>query len=381
MSGHPGTSPPTRPPPPSERRRVAAVVGVLCVVGVVGWIVVLPALLRADDDDGSDAATATTVSDTVATTEDEAETPLTLPSFGPDLDGLDGDIASITAVSAGARPFGLVADGQAVWVTNNVGGTVTRLDPATGRTLATVDVGECPERLASSTSAVWVLNACDRTVSRIDPSTDAVVATVVLDAQPQAVAATDDAVWVTTLGAPNLVRIDPDTNQIAGGSTIPATLVGVVADDDDVWVTDEADDGRVLRVDPATEEVVEEVAVGPDPSGVALAEDGGVWIVDRHGDTVTALADGEVVDEYALEVGGFETGTRSVIATSPGRAWATHSGALARVDAETGEVATAQICTAEDVNAVAVVGFSVWVTCLDSLGDAGSVQRIDLDGG
>lgn len=43
-------------------------------------------------------------------------------------------------------------------------------------------------------------------------------------------------------------------------------------------------------------------------------------------------------------------------------------------------MSSAQICLVEDVNAVAVVGFSVWVTCLDSLGSGGSVQRIDLDG-
>ena len=357
-----------------------AVVTVLCVVGVVSWIVVVAAVLRAREDAGANAPTATTDAST-ADTADEAETTPTVPSFGPDLDGFDGDIASITAVPAGARPYGLVADGEAVWVTNNVGGTVTRLDPATGRTLATVEVGRCPERLAASEGAVWVVNACDATVSHVDTATDAVVATVPLDAQPQAIAASDDAVWVTTLGAPNLLRIDPETNRIAGGLTIPATLVGVAADDEAVWVTDEADAGRVIRVDPATEQVVEEVAVGPDPSGVALAEDGGVWIVDRGGDTVTTLEGDQVVDDYALEAGGFPTGTRSVITTSPGRAWATHSGALVRIDAETGEVSSAQICTLEDVNAAAVVGFSVWVTCLDSLGDAGSVQRIDLDGG
>ncbi|MBL8777325.1 MAG: hypothetical protein JNK12_15390 [Acidimicrobiales bacterium] len=356
----------------------------LCLVGLALWVVVVVAVLRARVDDRSDAATATTANTapTTADTEDEtADTTFTIPPFGPDLDGFEGDIASITAVPAGARPYGLVADGQAVWVTNNVGGSVTRLDPATGRTVATVDVGDCPERLALGAGAVWVLNACDGTVTRIDASTNEVVTTLLLDAQPQAIAATDDAVWVTTLGAPNLQRIDPATNQFVGGVTIQATLVGVAATDEAVWVTDEADAGRVLRVDPSTEQVVEEVAVGPDPSGVALADDGSVWIVDRGGDTVTAIADGEVVDEYAVEVGGFETGTRSVIATSPGRAWATHSGALVRVDGETGEVASAQICTLEDVNAVAVVGFSVWVTCLDSLGDAGSVQRIDLDGG
>lgn len=362
---------------------VVVAVTVVCLLAVAFGVVAVVALRQARDEGRSDGATATTTAATPPTTADDTgdEPPFTIPSLGPDLDGFGGDIASITAVPAGARPYGLAADGEAVWVTNNVGGTVTRLDPVTGRTLATVEVGRCPERLALGAGAVWVLNACEGTVSRIDTATNAVVATLLLDAQPQAIAATDDAVWVTTLGAPNLQRIDPATNQFVGGLTIQATLVGVAADDDVVWVTDEADDGRVIQVDPATDQVVAEVATGPDPSGVALADEGSVWIVDRGGATVTAIDHGEVVGEYALSATGFPTGTRSVIATSPGRAWATHAGGLHRVDAATGEVSRAEICALEDVNAVAVVGFSVWVTCLDSLGSSGSVQRIDLTGG
>ena len=64
----------------------------------------------------------------------------------------------------------------AVWVTNALDGTVSRIDPVTKTVAQTIHVGNGPEAVAAGSGAIWVANSRDGTVSRIDPQTNSVTA-------------------------------------------------------------------------------------------------------------------------------------------------------------------------------------------------------------
>ena len=136
---------------------------------------------------------------------------------------------TVTATIEGASPIpfgttGWIAAGNgAVWTTNTVEDSVTRIDPATNAVVATIPVGEFPTGIALTPGAVWVANHHGRSLSRIDPTTNAVVATIpVGDATtppergPQELAAAGGSVWFKVLESSGgmVERLDPATNSV-----------------------------------------------------------------------------------------------------------------------------------------------------------------------
>src|SRR5213078_1735204 len=84
----------------------------------------------------------------------------------------------------------------AVWVTNALDSTVSKVDPTRGSVAATIPVGSGPTAVAASGGSVWVASQFSATVSRIDPSRNAVVATARVPGSPTALATTGGTVWV-----------------------------------------------------------------------------------------------------------------------------------------------------------------------------------------
>jgi YVTN family beta-propeller protein len=86
-----------------------------------------------------------------------------------------------------------------VWILDQDGSTVWRVDTATNRVVGTITVGTHPTGVAIGAGAVWVASA-DGTVARIDPAgaqgVGQVVRSVRVGGTPSAIAVGDDAVWV-----------------------------------------------------------------------------------------------------------------------------------------------------------------------------------------
>src|SRR5947208_2580335 len=74
--------------------------------------------------------------------------------------------------------------GGAVWVGLQSANRVFRIDTRSGR-MSSVRVGSGPRSLAVSPTAVWVSNAVDGTVTRIDPATRQVVSTITIGGHPE----------------------------------------------------------------------------------------------------------------------------------------------------------------------------------------------------
>jgi YVTN family beta-propeller protein len=205
---------------------------------------------------------------------------------------------TVATIRVRRAPLDIAATPGAVWVTNSGGGHgVTRIDPRTNRpTGRPIVTGAGPLSLAVGGGSLWVANHDARTVTRIDQASGKVMADIPVPSEPHRVAYGAGAAWVGNWHDNSVSRIDPATNRVVG-SPIPVGVhagnlaVGVGG----VWVTSDyrvnaaAEDVVVVRIDPRTNRVVETIAVGGHPIDVAATEDA-VWVSVADPGTVLRIA-------------------------------------------------------------------------------------------
>ena len=154
----------------------------------------------------------------------------------------------------------IVVDGRTAWVAD-VGHTVDRVDLDTGEVVATIDVPNGPKEMAVFDGSVWV--TCDEgnVVARIDIATNKVVAEIPAGFRPVNLAVGEGSVWVWN-HQQQLLRVDPATNKvIATINGVAETFgVGVAVGGGSVWV---AVPTGIGRIDPATNEIVDVIPLGP----------------------------------------------------------------------------------------------------------------------
>ena len=117
-----------------------------------------------------------------------------------------------------------------------LGNRIFRIDVHTGR-VSSVQVGTGPRSVAVSPTAVWVSNALDQTVSRIDPATRTVVATIPIPGNPENPAVADDGtVFVPSVFADTVSRIDPATNSVVDTIAVGPKPFPAASAFGDIWV-------------------------------------------------------------------------------------------------------------------------------------------------
>lgn len=253
---------------------------------------------------------------------------------------------------------------------------IVRIDPTTNEVVASVLLpGQVCQGFTVTEDAVWACVTAG--VARIDPETNAITDEVAFEtgAARGSLAYGSGSVWA--LGAEGgvlnqLVRIDP-VAMTATTSPLGHGVSSLAYGFDAVWVT-APQDGLLLRVDPATEEVTEHTAnlarpqvikVGPDSLWVTLQ---GAEEMPPDEPTVVRIdpSDGAVIAEIA-------TGA------APGHLWADADAVwvcardvfLAEVDPATNEVV--ETITGPPSTCAVTVGFgSVWATA----GNANKVYRL-----
>jgi branched-chain amino acid transport system substrate-binding protein len=208
----------------------------------------------------------------------------------------------VSTFGTGGITTDLAVGAGAVWVGNGAQtpgplrlvytASVSRLDPdtTTGRTEplprfaenpAAISSGEARvlgvSQLAVGAGAVWAINP-DRTVSRIDPDTGRRVATIQVKAG-SAIAAGGEGVWTLSGEAPHVLRIDPRTNKV--GQTIELAtddLTGLAVGAGSVWATD-LGEGLLWRIDPRPDPIARSIDVGFGVTAAAYGR-GAVWVTN-----------------------------------------------------------------------------------------------------
>jgi hypothetical protein len=237
-----------------------------------------------------------------------------LAAFDPGAD----EVTELATLREG-NPVAMAIAPDSVWILNYEG-TVTKVGlfptemPVAGseqrravdpQITATIPVGAFPRAVAVGEGAVWatVDNANggldDHLLVEIDPATNQTVRSIPL---PQAgeISWGEGALWVTSWDGSEsvLLRVDTSTTEIVASIPLGGNADDLAVGFGAIWVTVTTDEspptGGVLRIDPASNEVVARIPVSTGwPRDVVIGE-GSVWAyghskLEEHGWVASSL--------------------------------------------------------------------------------------------
>ena len=132
--------------------------------------------------------------------------------YGPaELDRLNAQGTAIylrTTTGLGPSPTWFADGDGSLWVADN-GGGVTRIEPSTGKVVASVPLAGVPRDPVVAFGALWVANSADGVLSRIDLATNQVTAQIQLQLGIWVVEQVGKEIWVENFSGTQIDRIDP----------------------------------------------------------------------------------------------------------------------------------------------------------------------------
>ena len=168
---------------------------------------------------------------------------------------------------------------DAVWATDFDGGTVSQFDPATNEGTDVAELSGNPAAVALFGDSVWVAQQRGGSVTRLEePSGQFVTEVPVSDAGfVKGIAADAGGVWAGISDRGLVVRIDPSTNEVVAEIEVTTSPCGgIVLQADAVWVSSCFDDHYAIHIDPRTNELVAEIDIRGFNGGAVLV-DGYPW--------------------------------------------------------------------------------------------------------
>jgi hypothetical protein len=257
-------------------------------------------------------------------------------------------------------------------------------------TLAACLIGACAPAVSSTGTPAATSSPAASDAGT--PLADRLEAEIAVEGSPDWPLAAFDSIWVLApdlplvdnSATPNLIRIDPATNEVVATIPLPDRLCqGFTANDDAIWAC--AADGLV-RIDPATNAITDTVPINGGQAFYRPAAGGGyLWFLgsgDSVADTVIALDTGAMSTRTFRQsgtVGGMAYAFDALWLTIPGE------GAVVRFDPVTEE---SEVLTTDLPNPTGIVAGadSLWVSlhgANDDSASAGDTQlvRIDPEGG
>jgi YVTN family beta-propeller protein len=289
-------------------------------------------------------------------------------------------VAGSLALDDGPGPIATGARGLMVLNLNSQ--SLTHIDAAGRRIVATAGVGGSPGTLALTADDLWVTKHCGEggpgSVFRYVMASDGAIN--ITDAEeislagiagagdpiPQqtgpgcGMAANAGSVWVATTIPPGLARIDVDASHVARvARTARLRFVpeAIALGAGSVWIPDKQRNG-VVRIDPETLARVRLVEVGDDPVAVASGL-GAVWVANYGDGSVSRVDPRTNGVTKAISVGA----NPAALAVGKDSVWVANSGdgSVSRIDPRTNAV-TATAVVGHRPQGVAIAAGAVWVT-------------------
>jgi YVTN family beta-propeller protein len=221
----------------------------------------------------------------------------------------------VDEIIVGAHPAHVVADesGERAFVTNAGDNTVSVVNLAAKKVIATIGTGRYPHGLRMSPDGreVYVANVEDGTVSVIDASSLTELARIPVGNTPVQVAFTPDGrrVYVSLRDDNQVAVVDTATRSLIATIDVGPNPIQVHATPDGRFVyvanqgTDAQPNDTVSVIEVATSNVVETVRTGKGAHGVAVSSDGALVFVTNIVDgTVSAIdvATREVIAKFSV---------------------------------------------------------------------------------
>jgi serine/threonine-protein kinase len=284
-----------------------------------------------------------------------------------------GDGVDVSApIPVGSPPLRIAAADDAIWVTSQPDGTLTRLDPETGdRVGRPVRLGAGISGVAVGAGSVWVADPPQGEVLRIDPDSGTVSKRIEVGGRPGPLAFGGGRLWVADEDGAGISAVNARGGRVYRRALPPhAAPLRLAVGAGGLWASS-ASTGAVRRVDLSSLGVGEPIPVGRGPAGIAVAH-GLVWVANSRSDTVTRV-DPSIHAPLGdpIEVGGRPGG----IDSGTGLVWVASSieDTVTRIDLDSGKKVGGPIGVGREPGAVAVGSTAVWVA--DN--GEGAVTRIE----
>jgi streptogramin lyase len=247
--------------------------------------------------------------------------------------------------------------------------------PSGVRVQAVIDLGgQEAYGLAIHDGAVWAISYQAGTLSRVDPATGKVTRTVTLRPGPATLLSTGDALWAAAYGASpadaTLYRIDPGTGAAAARISPGEVCCDLTAGGGSVWAVDPR--GSLMQIDPVRAAVTRRFPVAIDRTVHTNAV--------YAGDSVWVSSDSTKLFRVRVKTGAVETvdaGGGVPFLAHEGLVWGAAPDRLWAVDAAKG-IVVRQIPLQNSMEVISLgLGFgAIWVG-MRHPGYVGAVLRLD----
>jgi len=164
------------------------------------------------------------------------------------------------------RVHGVTYDGRQVWFAS--GDKLNALDPASGKTLRSIDV---PAHAGTAFDGRHLFQIAEDRIRKIDPETGRVLATIPSPGggRDSGLAWAEGTLWVGQYRDRKIHQIDPETGAILRTIESNRFVTGVTWVDGELWHgTWAGEESDLRRIDPRTGEVVEQLDM---PAGIGVS--------------------------------------------------------------------------------------------------------------
>jgi DNA-binding beta-propeller fold protein YncE len=264
----------------------------------------------------------------------------------------------------------LALDFGSAWIACKQRGVLTRIDPSTGQTLATLTLGgQDLIGVTTGLGSVWALDGGSAELTRIDPNGNTLTARIALGtSKAYNVWTGAGSVWVVDDGRGEVLRIDPATNSVVARIPVGDGAADLVFQGTTAWVMNHRD-RRLVQIDARTNSARLVATIpGDAPERMVWAADH-LWITGRGTDLMEVdPVTGNVLRTVEIGAGGIDVVAAGNTLWVPARNSEVDArgfptmAVLQRVDARSGTV-TASIASAGplDVHGLAVDERGVWL--------------------
>jgi DNA-binding beta-propeller fold protein YncE len=295
-----------------------------------------------------------------------------------------------------------------VWVPNTADGTISEIDAAHSRLVATIRVGDpkqlvnggcgapdvhsfpvgsfdvlrcdLPSALLYFQGSLWAARneagsdsgstTPQADILRIDPDTRRVIALVPVAAEVFGLAGGESGVWAMDYQNDSVARIDPATNRVVQVyRSVGLGPTHAIVTQSGVWITLSRQQ-LVVELDPATGRRIASIEVGKQPLAMALDGDGRLWVRNEKSSSLSVIDTRAGVLTATVQIDFFlGRDGQDGMATLGSRVW-TSGIYLDAVD-----VATRRVVDRYNHPSITLVGagHSIWTVDL-----VGTVTRIDV---
>jgi ABC-type transport system substrate-binding protein/predicted Ser/Thr protein kinase len=180
-------------------------------------------------------------------------------------------------------PAGAIAtDRDAVWVAQDTGPAVWRIDAGSGRVVQRINIqgGQSEGGLASGAGSLWLASGTG--VVRVDPETGRILHRFPLAGTSggMRIVYTDGAIWAARPGNGVVAKIDPAGNRLVQHTPLHGWVSDLTVGGGSVWVSI-VPDGEVYRLSEDDLSVRGTQPAGKDPEGLSFGA-GELWVTDAE---------------------------------------------------------------------------------------------------